>query len=490
MIAAGIPITTPVPRARTTPSTATHGPQFEYGNRCGCGSTPSTARLASMSPAVSQVSRSTKTRLRFLRRLVFVVVLVVLAMIALSQFTELKRLAAGILASTAVLGLIVGFAAQHTIANLVAGVQIAISQPFRIGDRISFEENRGPGHRHHPLLHLHRPRRRQPLRDPEPAAGRRHRPQPLDRRHAGLSARRAAKSLSPMTQRNRRRQRRRGGIGGKLLLVGGAVLALVAIAVIGVTSWVLDVAADAPSLATCKPIDKGGNSALYAADGSKLGVIASDEARTPVSIKRIPKTLQLATVAIEDQRFYEHGGVDYEGIVRAALKDLEAGEAVEGGSTITQQLVRNLCITNPQQNLERKIVEAKLATEYSKRHSRQEILGSYLNIASYGTIEGSTAVGRAGGLADLLRQAGLEADPAAGGAAGRAAAGALRIQPDPQPGGGARTPQRGAAADGQARLRLRRPGRGGASARARSSTSPTTTSTTASPTSSTTSRTS
>jgi penicillin-binding protein 1A len=196
-----------------------------------------------------------------------------------------------------------------------------------------------------------------------------------------------------MTQRNRRRQRRRSGIGSKLLLVGGAVFALLAIAVIGVTSWVLDVAADAPSLATCKPIDKGGNSALYAADGSKLGVIASDEARTPVSIKRIPKTLQLATVAIEDQRFYEHGGVDPEGILRAAVKDLEAGKAVEGGSTITQQLVRNLCIADPQQNLERKIVEAKLATEYAKRHSRQEILGQYLNIASYGTIEGSTAVG-------------------------------------------------------------------------------------------------
>jgi len=96
-----------------------------------------------MSPAVSQVSRSTKTRLRFLRRLVFAIVLLVLAMIALSQFTELKRLAGAVLASTAVLGLVVGFAAQHTIGNLVAGVQIAVSQPFRIGDRISFEENEG-----------------------------------------------------------------------------------------------------------------------------------------------------------------------------------------------------------------------------------------------------------------------------------------------------------------------------------------------------------
>jgi small-conductance mechanosensitive channel len=64
----------------------------------------------------------------------------VVAAIALSQFTELKRLATGILASTAVLAAIIGFAAQHTIANMVAGVQIAISQPIKIGDRIEFEQ--------------------------------------------------------------------------------------------------------------------------------------------------------------------------------------------------------------------------------------------------------------------------------------------------------------------------------------------------------------
>jgi small-conductance mechanosensitive channel len=96
-----------------------------------------------MSPAVSQVSRSTKTRLRFLRRLVLLIVFLVLVAIALSQFTELKRLATGILASTAVLAAIIGFAAQHTIGNMVAGVQLAISQPIKIGDRIEFEEVSG-----------------------------------------------------------------------------------------------------------------------------------------------------------------------------------------------------------------------------------------------------------------------------------------------------------------------------------------------------------
>lgn len=96
-----------------------------------------------MTPTVSQVSRSTKTRLRFLRRLTVLIVFLVVAALVLSQFTELKHLATGILASTAVLAAIVGFAAQHTLGNMVAGVQLAVSQPIRIGDRIAFEEVTG-----------------------------------------------------------------------------------------------------------------------------------------------------------------------------------------------------------------------------------------------------------------------------------------------------------------------------------------------------------
>lgn len=105
--------------------------------------TASAAKLESMAPQVSQVSRSTKTRLRILRRLILVAVVLVLAALALSQFTELKRLATGILASTAVIGLIIGFAAQHTIGNMVAGVQLAVAQPVKIGDRIEFEDVSG-----------------------------------------------------------------------------------------------------------------------------------------------------------------------------------------------------------------------------------------------------------------------------------------------------------------------------------------------------------
>ncbi len=196
-----------------------------------------------------------------------------------------------------------------------------------------------------------------------------------------------------MTQRNRRRHRHRSGARGKLLLVVGGILALGAIGAAVVASWVLGIAAKAPPLSACRPIDKGGNSVLIAGDGSRLGYIASDEARTPVAARRIPANLKHATVAIEDQRFFEHGGVDYEGGLRALVANIEAGKIVQGGSTITMQLMRNLCISDPKRNVERKIQEAKLAVEYEQRHSKQDILGKYLNSASYGTINGATAIG-------------------------------------------------------------------------------------------------
>ena len=76
----------------------------------------------------------------------------------------------------------------------------------------------------------------------------------------------------------------------------------------------------------------------------------------------IPVEMRRATVAIEDERFYRHGGVDLNAIVRAGIKNLESGETVQGGSTITQQLVRALYIKDPQRNFARKIREAKLAS--------------------------------------------------------------------------------------------------------------------------------
>ena len=84
-----------------------------------------------------ELSRETRTRLRLVRRLLFVLIILIGVALALSQFASIKRFATGVLASTAVLGIIIGFAGRQVIANLVAGVLMAITQPIRIGDRIS-----------------------------------------------------------------------------------------------------------------------------------------------------------------------------------------------------------------------------------------------------------------------------------------------------------------------------------------------------------------
>ena len=90
-----------------------------------------------------------------------------------------------------------------------------------------------------------------------------------------------------------------------------------------------------------------------------------------------------ATIAIEDRRFFEHGGIDVEGIARAAVADIKAGAIVEGGSTITQQLVRNLYISR-EQTVQRKVKEACLARSSTAQWSKQRILTTYLNQVYFG----------------------------------------------------------------------------------------------------------
>lgn len=90
-----------------------------------------------------EVSVGADTRLRLLRRIVFVGIIVIGVALALMQFAAVKRAAAGVLASSAVLGLVVGFAARQTLANAVAGVLLAITQPIRIGDLVTFEDDTG-----------------------------------------------------------------------------------------------------------------------------------------------------------------------------------------------------------------------------------------------------------------------------------------------------------------------------------------------------------
>ena len=90
-----------------------------------------------------ELSAATQTRLRLIRRLVFVLILLIGVAIAAANFPEARSLATGILASSAVLGLVIGFAARQTLANGIAGILLAITQPIRIGDLVTFEEQTG-----------------------------------------------------------------------------------------------------------------------------------------------------------------------------------------------------------------------------------------------------------------------------------------------------------------------------------------------------------
>src|SRR3954451_1553641 len=142
------------------------------------------------------------------------------------------------------------------------------------------------------------------------------------------------------------------------------------------------------SLSELRPVSTGpqggpANSFVYAANGSLLGSIPAEKNRQPVALAQMSPWMPKATVAIEDRRFYKHGGVDYKGIVRAAVKDLRAGKVVQGGSTITQQLVRNLYISR-QRTFKRKVKEACLAIKLARSRSKDWILGSYMNAVYYG----------------------------------------------------------------------------------------------------------
>ena len=138
-------------------------------------------------------------------------------------------------------------------------------------------------------------------------------------------------------------------------------------------------------LSALHPARIGQNTFVYAADGSLLGVIPAERNRQVVPLAEISPWLSRATVAIEDRRFYDHGGIDAEGIARALWRDVKAGKVVEGGSTITQQLVRTLYISN-ERTVERKVTEACLAVKLDGDWSKQKILASYLNSVFYGNL--------------------------------------------------------------------------------------------------------
>ena len=187
-----------------------------------------------------------------------------------------------------------------------------------------------------------------------------------------LHARRGRKK-----RRARRRRQRRAA-----LVVLGVLAAIVAVAGIGSGAAVFAYGSSC-DLDSLREVDIGANTFVYAADGSLLGSIPAERNREPVRAEDMSIWIRKATIAVEDRRFHDHGGVDIEGIARAAVKDIQAGRIVEGGSTITQQLVRNLYISN-ERTVQRKLKEACLATKLDRAWTKHRILTTYLNQVYYG----------------------------------------------------------------------------------------------------------
>ena len=129
------------------------------------------------------------------------------------------------------------------------------------------------------------------------------------------------------------------------------------------------------------------SSKVYDSNGNLINTLHQTENRTIVPLKRIPKHVREAVIAIEDERFFEHEGLDLRAVLRALVANAQSGSIREGGSTITQQLVKNLIISPGEiadRTLERKITEAALSRQLEQKLSKREILEAYLNTVYFG----------------------------------------------------------------------------------------------------------
>jgi len=172
---------------------------------------------------------------------------------------------------------------------------------------------------------------------------------------------------------------------GVITILTATFLALLSIPVVAVVAHAVGNIArkfDAPLGPVALP-KADQRSVVLSKDGKVIATLAGAENRVAVSLKRVPPSVQQAVIAIEDAKFYEHNGVDPAGLARALLFNVRSGGAYEGGSTITQQLIKNTLVGN-ERSIDRKVKEARLAVLLEKQMSKHQILQAYLNETYFG----------------------------------------------------------------------------------------------------------
>ncbi|MBC8388686.1 MAG: PBP1A family penicillin-binding protein [Actinobacteria bacterium] len=168
----------------------------------------------------------------------------------------------------------------------------------------------------------------------------------------------------------------------KIFLMIVAFTVFIIIAVGGISLLVLF--SSLPSIEELTPSAIAETSKVYSLDGSLITEFHAEENREIIPFNKMSQHIKDAIISVEDKRFYQHQGVDYIRIIGALIADIRSGEIVEGGSTITQQYVKNVYFS-PEQTLRRKINEAAISIQLERNYTKDKILEMYLNTVNFGS---------------------------------------------------------------------------------------------------------
>jgi penicillin-binding protein 1A len=171
-------------------------------------------------------------------------------------------------------------------------------------------------------------------------------------------------------------------------------LVLLGLSLLAFVSWVfgimMAVAQDLPALEAREQYARAENSVVYDVNGEKLATLTNNEGRILLDSEEISPAMKEAVVAVEDARFYDHRGIDFQGMARALYQDILAGSARQGASTITQQFVKQALAAQENRTILQKFREAAIAYHLERQWSKDKILTEYLNEIYFG--EGATGI--------------------------------------------------------------------------------------------------